>query len=483
MSVYHIDYRPRSIKELDIPSVAATLEKVFASENIPRAFLFCGPKGSGKTSAARVIARLVNKIDPEDRKNYIDIMELDAASNRGIDDIRTLREKAYLLPAELPKKVFIVDEVHMLTKEAFNALLKILEEPPEHTLFILCTTDPQDLPETVLSRLFRVDFRKATKAEVVSSLQKVIKGEKLKISDSVLEKVYEKSEGSFRNAAKLLQEFVISDQSEEEFFASKWGSYGFENLEEDLLENDSKKILQSVENLAVAGVDMEAFTVETLAYFQKQLLTTSKLGDKLQVWLVLLLNACRQVRDCPVAQLPLQLAVVDFLKDGSKVEKKVIRPVENEIKSVGAAVAPEIVDVIVSVPSFGSSSCSVEDIQNCWLKLIGEVGVHNRSVGAFLKAANPREVLGEILRLEVFYDFHKQQLQQLKNKQLVERCLELVIGKQLVIEFIKGEKAVGSITVEYVAPVSVTSIINENGEVKKSGEGDVLYDVAKEIFG
>ena len=216
MSVFHLKYRPQKLSELDSEAVREMLGKILSNKEVPQVFLFAGPKGSGKTSAARIVAKAVNCLHPKDGEpcgecknckaiaqgSSMDIMELDAASNRGIDDVRILKEKTYLMPTHLQKKVFIIDEVHMMTKEAFNALLKLLEEPPAHTIFILCTTDPEKIPETVLSRLIRVDFKKGMVEEMKESLGRVIKGEKLAVEDKVVEMIIARSEGSFRNAQK-----------------------------------------------------------------------------------------------------------------------------------------------------------------------------------------------------------------------------------------------------------------------------------------
>ena len=159
--VLYRKYRPQKIAEIDNPEVREKLEKILSSGKPPHAFLFSGPKGTGKTSSARIIAKSLNceknngKGEPCNRCSTclsitngtnLDILEIDAASNRGIDEIRDLRDKIRLAPAGARKKIYIIDEVHMLTTEAFNALLKTLEEPPEHALFVLCTTNAEKLP-------------------------------------------------------------------------------------------------------------------------------------------------------------------------------------------------------------------------------------------------------------------------------------------------------------------------------------------------
>src|SRR3990172_2163032 len=221
---FYLKYRPQKIDDLDLNDVRETLTKIVKSENIPHAFLFSGPKGSGKTSAARILAKVVNcekrqKSHPPaggepcnkcaqctsiTNGNNIDVIELDAASHRGIDDIRTLREGVMLAPARAKKKVYIIDEAHMLTTEASNALLKTLEEPPAHVVFILATTNPEKLIGTVRSRTTYISFRKATLEEIEHSLKKVVIGEKMKVDKKVLEDVAKAANGSFRDAIKLL---------------------------------------------------------------------------------------------------------------------------------------------------------------------------------------------------------------------------------------------------------------------------------------
>ena len=166
-------YRSADLEDLvGQDHITKTLTESLSREQISHAYLFTGPRGTGKTSAARILARRVNDLDStEDTAKQLDIIEIDAASNRGIDEIRALREKINSSPTSLKYKVYIIDEAHMLTKEAFNALLKTLEEPPPHAIFILATTESNKLPDTIISRTQRFDFRPFSVAVIIAQLK------------------------------------------------------------------------------------------------------------------------------------------------------------------------------------------------------------------------------------------------------------------------------------------------------------------------
>ena len=176
----YLKYRPQKIEELGLVSVRDMLWKMLEGKTLPHAWLFSGPRGTGKTSAARILAKMINGNDKElnleiEMGSCPDVIEIDAASNRGIDEIRELRDKIKLAPMRAKFKVYIVDEVHMLTTEAANALLKTLEEPPPHAIFVLCTTDPEKLPETVISRCTRIQFKRPSLEEITDKLKIVVR--------------------------------------------------------------------------------------------------------------------------------------------------------------------------------------------------------------------------------------------------------------------------------------------------------------------
>ncbi|MBU2563575.1 MAG: DNA polymerase III subunit gamma/tau, partial [Actinobacteria bacterium] len=199
-----------------------TIKNAISNNRLSHCYIFCGPRGTGKTSTARILAKALNCIkgttpDPCNKcENCIsisdgysmDVVEIDAASNRGINEIRELREKVKYLPNILRKKVYIIDEVHMLTTEAFNALLKVLEEPPDHVLFIMATTEPNKVIPTIMSRCQRFDFFPIPMDKIKERLQKIAKSEKITISDSALSLISKYADGSLRDADGILEQLA-----------------------------------------------------------------------------------------------------------------------------------------------------------------------------------------------------------------------------------------------------------------------------------
>jgi DNA polymerase-3 subunit gamma/tau len=207
-------YRSKSLDEvIGQEHIVTTLKNAIKAGNISHAYLFTGPRGVGKTSVARILAHEVNGIPYDDDSMHMDIIEIDAASNRRIDEIRDLRDKVHISPTSAKYKVYIIDEVHMLTKEAFNALLKTLEEPPAHVIFILATTEAHKLPETIVSRTQRFSFKPIEQNEAVNHLQFIAKKENIKIDDAALQLIAQHGDGSFRDSISLLDQAASSNET------------------------------------------------------------------------------------------------------------------------------------------------------------------------------------------------------------------------------------------------------------------------------
>jgi DNA polymerase-3 subunit gamma/tau len=265
--------------------IRTALSNALTYGRLAHAYLFAGPRGTGKTSAARILAKAVNCAagpTPEpcnacpnclkiNNGSFLDLFEIDAASNRGIDEIRDLRSKIHFLPAEGRKRVYIVDEAHMLTAEAFNALLKTLEEPPEHVMFILATTEPQRLPATILSRCQRYDFRRLSVADTVGRLAEVARDSKLSITPGALELIAVQSDGGLRDALSLLDQCSVMAEGEidEEILRSFWGIAGREELRalvRAVGAGDARGALATFDRLTAAGRDIRQTVADLGAY-------------------------------------------------------------------------------------------------------------------------------------------------------------------------------------------------------------------------
>ena len=233
------------------------------------AYLFTGPRGCGKTSVARILAHAVNDFGYSVEDDYVDIVEIDGASNRGIDNIRELREKVMIAPTAGKYKVYIIDEVHMLTKEAFNALLKTLEEPPAHAIFIMATTDAYKVPVTITSRAQTYTFKLAEPAVILEHLKTIAEKEQIKISDEALEIIARRGGGSFRDSLSLLDQIsTLSDeQITREMVIDAMGLPEDEKITE-LLANyanaDVVKITTSIKELLIGGIKAETIAEELI---------------------------------------------------------------------------------------------------------------------------------------------------------------------------------------------------------------------------
>lgn len=200
-------YRSKSLAELvGQTHITTVLANSIKSGRVSHAYLLTGPRGVGKTSVARILAHEINGLPYDDDSTHLDIIEIDAASNNGVEDVRSLREKVQIAPVSASKKIYIIDEVHMLSKPAFNALLKTLEEPPEHVVFILATTDVDKLPATIISRTQRFSFRSISREDAIKHLRHIADKEKIKVDDEALAIIAERGDGSFRDSISLLDQ-------------------------------------------------------------------------------------------------------------------------------------------------------------------------------------------------------------------------------------------------------------------------------------
>ena len=270
MKALYRRYRPKTLSEVvGQKQITDVLERAIQNDRIAHAYLFIGPRGTGKTSVARILAHEVNGFPYELEDDYIDIIEIDAASNTGVDNIRELREKANIAPAKGKYKVYIIDEVHMLSKSAFNALLKTLEEPPAHVIFIMATTEKHKVPVTILSRSQVFQFRLADPGTMFDHLKHICKQEQLDIADDALQLVVQRGGGSYRDSLSLLEQVsTLSEQTvTAEIITNALGLPQHEALQQLLFHYKNNNILEvrnHIAELANQGVKAELVAEELI---------------------------------------------------------------------------------------------------------------------------------------------------------------------------------------------------------------------------
>lgn len=364
--VFYRKYRPQLFSEaIGQDVIIQTLTNALKHDRISHAYLLSGPFGTGKTTIARIFAKTVNcyarnennqiprKSEPCNQcqscleitqGQSLDLIEIDAASNRGIDEIRQLKEGIRFPPVKSKYKVFIIDEVHMLTKEAFNALLKTLEEPPEYAIFILATTETEKIPSTILSRVQRFDFKKLTIANIIKKLELIAEKEKIKIEKEALRLIAISAQGAFRDAESMLQRLssIQTEKISKKEASEILGIIDFKTaseLIESLIKNETKESINFLNQISEDGKNLEEFSTILIEYLRKMLvlkidkklaslidqeLTPEELEkilhqteqfslEKLQKMLNIFLETQEKIKRSSFSLLPLELAVIEII--------------------------------------------------------------------------------------------------------------------------------------------------------------------------
>ncbi|MEK7609349.1 MAG: DNA polymerase III subunit gamma/tau [Patescibacteria group bacterium] len=491
--VLYRKYRPQTFGEIvGQEHVVRTLKNSLAQNKIAHAYLLAGPRGSGKTTIARIFSKAANcanlsRVSEEEsgdklsiRRSFsegghfsiepcntcsncldfnsgrsLDLIEIDAASNRGIDEIKNLRENVRFGPASGRYKVYLIDEAHMLTKEAFNAFLKTLEEPPPHAIFILATTEAHRLPATIVSRTQRFDFKRLSAAELTGRLNILCQKEKIAAEPEVLRLIAHEADGSARDAEGLLGQVIATGENKITLSAAEeiLGLFSHRKIKEFvgfLAAKDSAGGLQWLHKTVEAGYDVNQFLKSLTHYLRKIVMvglspdlalkikneladddykTMASQAQTLPVRFTVSLisgfsEAKKNMDRYPLPQMAVEVALINLLSGESSMVNQ-SQPVVSH--------AP-ISNVQITKQSTVSDDKNIlELILSKWPEIINEVRPHNHSLSGFLLGMKPSQASANSLTLSTKYSFHRDRLSELKNKKIIEEAVHKATGQKLFL--------------------------------------------------
>jgi len=470
--VLYRKYRSRSLGEIvGQEHITTTLENALKAGKISHAYLFTGPRGTGKTSIARILAHQINDL-PYSEETHFDIIEIDAASNNGVEDVRDLREKVQSAPSSAKYKVYIIDEVHMLTKPAFNALLKTLEEPPEHVVFILATTEAHKLPETIISRTQRYSFRPVPLEQVVSHLKHIASEEKIAADDDALRLIAEHGEGSFRDSISLLDQASslggkVTVANVEQLLG-RAPSTLIDELLTKLISRDATGLTDTLRDLYDKGYEPAMISIQLGKRLRAEL--SSRKTNLSTATIMALLH---QLLAVPASHRPAQLLELTLLgyalgaeqvqltaraaatpnqpqpspKEEDPELKPAAKPIVSAPKSIEKkddntikAVEPILIadeapieaeddtsDATSTQPAISFAEPDVQEVADLWQQVLQSIKQNHNTLYGIARMAKP-SLSGDTLTLVTKFAFHQKRLSETKNKDILANSITAVRG-------------------------------------------------------
>ena len=457
-------YRSKSLAEVvGQDHITDILSRALKSDRVAHAYLLTGPRGVGKTSIARILAHEINGLPYSEDATHLDIIEIDAASNNGVEDVRSLREKVQVAPTSAAKKVYIIDEVHMLTKPAFNALLKTLEEPPAHVVFILATTDVEKIPATIVSRTQRFGFRAISPVDAVKHLKHIANEEKIKVDDDALQLIAERGDGSFRDSISLLDQLAsLADEKQGitvELIEVSLGLAPVKIVSELLTsveKHDVTSIAKLLDQTAASGISATTVTdqlIHTLRNYAVEkpqllplldaLLDVSKSSQPAMKLLSVLGTYAIQTKPPKTAALAAPVleitATIEELSRQATKKHPHIEPIEPIAKRVDIVAEVEVVVANVAPVSTTETAAESSDTDSNatfdWPTLVSEARKRNIALYSVLNKSS-YELTNNDLTIYTVNAFYKKKLDDPKYSAHLYDSLKIAGGFQLTVHTI-----------------------------------------------
>jgi DNA polymerase III subunit gamma/tau len=450
--------------------IVDTLKTSIKNGKPSHAYLLTGPRGVGKTTIARLIAKSINKL-PKDTvlSDHLDIIEIDGASNRGIDEIRNLKEKIQVSPAKLEYKVYIIDEVHMLTKEAFNALLKTLEEPPEHAVFIFATTEIHKVPDTIISRTQRFDFKPIARSDIINHLEYIARQEKIDIDGPALGLIAEISRGGFRDAISLLDQAAgsggkVTTQQITELTGLQDPSK-IEDLISLAITHKSAEVIAGLNAIYQEGADPSILTQQMLASIASMIADQSthpateliRLSEDL-CWVQ------SNLRFTTSPGLVLQVGLLRSVL-GDHKNQEVTREKGAKSSQQPKAVADPSNNTKIKTPLSRPANAPTQDISDDekLIKSLSVIKHYNNSLYALLRGAD-LSVTDAGVYVKCRFSFHRDRITEPRNRQLIEKAFSKVYDRPMSLNVsVESSKAPSSADTDQELISSAIAILG--GEV------------------